>query len=85
MNPLAHPKHVYAALAVAIVGLFALSAVGNTNDAHKATHGVEYWVGAVGWFGFLLALLLTILYSVALLFRTARQRHRPAASAGSSE
>ena len=79
MNPLTRPKAVYATLAVAIVGLFALSAVGNTNDAHKATHGAEYWIGAIGWFGFLLALLLTILYTVAVLVSSVRGRRRAAA------
>jgi hypothetical protein len=79
MNPLARPKAVYAALAVAIVALFALSAVGNTNDAHKATHGAEYWIGAIGWFGFLLALLLAIVYTLVVLVSTLRGRRRAAA------
>jgi hypothetical protein len=76
MNPLARRRTVYSALAVAIVGLFALSAVGNTNDAHKATHGAEYWIGAIGWFGFLIALLATILYTVAVLVSSVRRRRR---------
>lgn len=74
MNLLDRPRRVYPVLAVLLVGLFALSAVGNTNDSHKATHGASYWIGAVGWFGFLLTLLTLVVYSIALFAHSRRRR-----------
>jgi uncharacterized membrane protein YhaH (DUF805 family) len=70
----AHPKRVYLALAITIVAGFALSAVGNSGtEAENAASDVG-WIGAVGWFAFLVAILLTLLFTVALLLR--RLRHR---------
>lgn len=74
MNLLNRPKVVYPVLVVLIVGLFALSAVGNTNDTHKSSGGPSYWIGAIGWFGFLIAVLATILYTVALAAHVLRRR-----------
>ena len=68
------PKTTYVVLVVAIVGFFALSAVGNTGD-----HDTDWtWVGNIGWAMFLLSILATIVYSVALLIRTARRRRNAA-------
>jgi hypothetical protein len=64
------PKVTYVVLVVAIVGFFALSAVGNTGE-----HDTNVtWIGNIGWFMFLLTVLATIVYSVALLVRTVRRR-----------
>jgi ABC-type dipeptide/oligopeptide/nickel transport system permease subunit len=73
-NLLDRPKMVYPVLAVLLVALFGLSAVGNTDDSHKATHGVSYWIGSIGWFGFLVVLLAIIVYSVVQVARLARRR-----------
>ena len=64
------PKVTYVVLVVAIVGFFALSAVGNTGD-----HDTNVtWIGNIGWAMFLLSLLATILYTIALGVRTIRSR-----------
>ena len=71
---LARPKRVYVTLAIAIVALFSLSAVGNSGtDAENAKSNVG-WIGAIGWFGFLLCVLATILFTVALLVSRSRRR-----------
>ena len=62
-----NPKKVYPVLVVLIVGLFALSAVGQGKDDDL------WWVGAIGWFGFLITLLATIVYSITVLFRRRRR------------
>ncbi|HJQ43928.1 MAG TPA: hypothetical protein VJ831_12645 [Jatrophihabitantaceae bacterium] len=62
-----NPKKVYPVLVVLIVGLFALSAVGQGKGDSLS------WVGAIGWFGFLITLLVTIVYSISLLFRRRRR------------
>ena len=68
------PKATYVVLVVAIVGFFALSAVGNTGtDAENAKSGVT-WIGNIGWAMFMLSILATILYTVALAVRAARHR-----------
>jgi uncharacterized membrane protein YhaH (DUF805 family) len=68
------PKVTYVVLVVAIVGFFALSAVGNTGtDAQNAKSGVT-WIGNIGWAMFMLSILATILYTVALVVRAARNR-----------
>lgn len=70
------PRVTYVVLVVAIVGFFALSAVGNTgSDAENAKSGVT-WIGDIGWAMFLLSILATILYSIALLVRTLLRRRR---------
>jgi hypothetical protein len=66
------PKATYVVLVVAIVGFFALSAVGNQGD--KNTDWT--WVGNVGWTLFLLSILATVIYTVALLIRFSRGRTR---------
>jgi hypothetical protein len=66
------PKVTYVVLVVAMVGLFALSAVGQSDGSSLA------WIGATGWFGFMLAVLLTIVYSVALVVRSLRRRRTTA-------
>lgn len=64
------PKVTYVVLVVAIVGFFALSAVGNTGD-----HDTKYtWIGDIGWFAFLLTILATLLYTIALAVRAMRRR-----------
>ena len=73
MNLLDRPIQVYPVLVVALVGLFSLSFVGNTGK-HKPTHGTVYLVGAIGWFGFLIVVLVTVLYSVALGIHTLCKR-----------
>jgi uncharacterized membrane protein len=65
-----NPKVTYVVLVVAIVGFFALSAVGNTGD--KNTNVT--WIGDIGWFAFLLSIAATILFTVVLLVRTLRRR-----------
>jgi len=66
----ARPKVTYVVLVVAIVGFFALSAVGNTGD-----HDTNVtWIGNIGWAMFLLSILATILYTVALAIRAVRHR-----------
>lgn len=71
------PKKVYALLAISIVVLFALSAVGNSGTEAENDASNVAWIGAIGWFGFLICLLLVILYSLALLVR--RLTHRQTA------
>ena len=63
MNLLDRPKRVYPVLVVVLVGLWLLGRIGR----HKhASDGAAYYVGAVGWFGFLITVVLTLLYSLAL-------------------
>jgi hypothetical protein len=74
------PKVVYVAFVVAIVGFFALSAVGNSGtDAQNKASGVT-WIGDIGWTLFLLTVLATILYTVAFVVRTLVRRRRGAAA-----
>jgi hypothetical protein len=64
------PKVTYVVLVVAIVGFFALSAVGNTGD-----HNTKYtWIGNIGWAMFLLSLLATVVYTIVLAIRAMRHR-----------
>jgi protein-S-isoprenylcysteine O-methyltransferase Ste14 len=65
------------AIVVAIVGaiLFPLGEVGQ-NDGGLWANGPE-WIGATGWFGFLLCLLLLVVIAVVALARTVISR-RPA-------
>jgi hypothetical protein len=61
-------------LVVLMVGLFALSAVGNNGtDAENKASGVT-WIGNIGWAGFMLTVLATILFSIALAIRAVRSR-----------
>lgn len=70
------PKVVYVGLVVAIVAFFALSAVGNTGtDAQNKASGVT-WIGDIGWAMFLISILATILYTVALVVRALIRRRR---------
>jgi len=74
------PKFVYVGLVVAIVGFFALSAVGNNGtDAQNKASGVT-WIGDIGWAMFLISILATILYTVALVVRSIVRRRRGAAA-----
>ena len=68
------PKAVYVVLVVMIVGFFALSAVGNTGD--KDTNVT--WIGNIGWAMFMLSILLTIVYTVALAVRAVLRRRNGA-------
>lgn len=75
------PKVVYVALVVAIVGFFALSAVGNSGtDAQNKASSVG-WIGDIGWTMFLLTILATIVYTVALVVRVVLRRRRSSAAA----
>lgn len=70
------PKVTYVVLVVAIVAFFGLSAVGNTGtDAQNKASGVT-WIGDIGWTMFMISILATVVYSVALLIRTLRRRNR---------
>lgn len=70
------PKVVYVGLVVAIVAFFALSAVGNTGtDAQNKASGVT-WIGNIGWAMFLISIVATILFTVALIVRTVVRRRR---------
>jgi len=74
------PKLVYVGLVVAIVGFFALSAVGNSGtDAQNKASGVT-WIGDIGWAMFLISILATILYTVALVVRSIVRRRRGVAA-----
>jgi uncharacterized membrane protein YhaH (DUF805 family) len=74
------PKVVYVVLVVAIVGFFALSAVGNNGtDAQNKASGVT-WIGNIGWAMFMISILATILYTVALVVRTIARRRRGVAA-----
>jgi uncharacterized membrane protein len=74
------PKVVYVVLVVAIVGFFALSSVGNSGtDAQNKASGVT-WIGDIGWAMFLISILATILYTVALVVRSVVRRRRGAAA-----
>jgi len=74
------PKVVYVVLVVAIVGFFALSAVGNTGtDAQNKASGVT-WIGDIGWAMFLISILATVLYTVALVVRMIVRRRRGVAA-----
>jgi len=76
----ARPKVVYVGLVVAIVAFFALSAVGNTGtDAQNKASGVT-WIGNIGWAMFMISILATILYTVALVVRTIVRRRRGVAA-----
>jgi DMSO/TMAO reductase YedYZ heme-binding membrane subunit len=73
------PKVVYVVLVVAIVAFFALSAVGNSGtDAQNKASGVT-WIGNIGWAMFLISILATVLYTVALVARALVRRRRGAA------
>ena len=69
------PKVTYVVLVVAIVAFFGLSAVGNTGD--KSTDWT--WLGNIGWAMFLISILATIVYTVALVVRTIMHRRNAAA------
>ena len=69
------PKAVYTVLVVLLVGLFALSFVGNTMPAEeKPTSGPEYVIGGIGWFGFLITFLIIVLFTAALGVRRLLRR-----------
>lgn len=69
------PKVTYVVLVVAIVGFFGLSAVGNTGD--KNTDWT--WLGNIGWVMFMLSILATIVYTVAMVVRAIMHRRNVAA------
>jgi hypothetical protein len=71
------PGRVLLALFGAMVVLFLLSASGQENTFWKNGPG---WLGAIGWFGFLLTTLAMIVTLVYLGVRTARRRRQPGVS-----
>jgi len=76
----ARPKLVYVGLVVALVAFFALSAVGNSGtDAQNNKASSVGWIGDIGWALFMLSVLATILYTIALLVRTIVRRRRSVA------
>ena len=66
------PKATYVGLVIAIVGFFALSAVGNQGDKNTSWT----WLGDIGWALFLLSVLTTIIFTVAMVVRLSRGRTR---------
>ena len=69
------PKVAYVVLVVAIVAFFGLSAVGNTGD-----HNTDWtWLGNIGWALFMISILATIIYTVALVVRAIMHRRNAAA------
>ena len=72
-----HPGRVLLALFTAMVGLFLLSASGQ-EDAFWKTG--PRWLGAIGWFGFLLTTLVMIVTLVYLGVRGMRRRSNPGLS-----
>jgi peptidoglycan/LPS O-acetylase OafA/YrhL len=69
------PKVTYVVLVVAIVGFFALSAVGNTGD-----HDTDWtWLGDIGWWAFLVSILALIVYTITLAVRALTHRRDAAA------
>lgn len=74
-----NPKVTYVVLVVAIVAFFGLSAVGNTGTDEQNKHSSVGWIGSIGWGAFLITVLLTIVFSGALLVRTLRRRRNVAA------
>jgi len=69
------PKVAYVVLVVAIVAFFGLSAVGNTGD-----HNTDWtWLGNIGWVMFMLSILATIVYTVAMVVRAIMHRRNVAA------
>ena len=71
LNLLDHPNRVYPVLVVMLVGLWLLGGIGHRKHA---SDGAAYYVGAVGWFGFLITVVVTLLYSLALGIRLLRSR-----------
>src|SRR5436305_1209432 len=69
-----HPGRVLLGLFAAMVVLFLLSASGQEDAFWKNGPG---WLGAIGWFGFLLTTLAMIVTLVYLGVRTVRQRRSP--------
>ena len=68
------PKVAYVVLVVAIVAFFALSAVGQHDN--RTTSWT--WLGNTGWALFLISILATIVYTVALVVRTIMHRRNAA-------
>jgi hypothetical protein len=72
-----HPGRVLLGLFAAMVVLFLLSASGQDDAFWKTGPG---WLGAIGWFGFLLATLTMIVTLVYLGVRGLRHRRSPGLS-----
>jgi hypothetical protein len=53
---------------------FALSAVGHTGTSGENAASSVGWIGSIGWGGFLLSLLVLVLYSLALLVHRLARR-----------
>lgn len=72
-----HPGRVLLGLFAAMVALFLLSASGQEDAFWKNGPG---WLGAIGWFGFLLTTLAMIVTLVYLGVRNLRRRRSPGLS-----
>jgi hypothetical protein len=48
--------------------------VGNTGTAEENANSSVGWIGAIGWFGFCLTVLATIVFSVLLVIHRSRRR-----------
>lgn len=60
------------ALIIALIAVPILLAM--SYPGREASSGALYYISAIGWFGFMLAVLVILLLSVAMLIRKAIQR-----------
>jgi hypothetical protein len=65
------------ALFVAAAVLFVLSASGQANGLAFDWQSGPSWLGAVGWFGFLICLLLLIVSGLYMVISRVRRHGRP--------
>jgi hypothetical protein len=70
-----HPLRNLAVLLVVAFALFMLSASGQENTFWSSGPS---WLGAIGWFGFLLTALAFIVYGLFVLVRLATRSRRTA-------
>jgi hypothetical protein len=72
-------KRVYSVLIPVIVIAFLVSTIGNDKSRSE---GGTYWVGAIGWFTFGAALLLTAAFTVIVVVRMTLRRRSVRAHLG---
>ena len=65
-------KTVYLAAIPVVIGLFALSAVGNTGSDKENAKNSLAWLGGIGFFGMVLTVLALVMFTVALGVRRVR-------------
>ena len=61
-------------LFVAAVALFLVSASGQSGTYWE---NGPHWLGAIGWFGFLISVLLLVVSGVIAIVSRVRHRHQP--------